>query len=59
MSDKVVDEAYLEELKRKASLYDKMVEDRRRGARTINNIPKEELRKRATAAALARWGKKG
>lgn len=58
MSEIVVDEAYFEDIRKKALLYDKMIEDRKKGAMAINNIPQEERIKRAKVAAAARWDKK-
>jgi|GEM_PF-2594097 len=48
-----------EELKRKAKLYDEMVEARRKGANKINAISAEERRARAMKAVEARIKKYG
>ncbi|MCR5700192.1 MAG: hypothetical protein K6G49_02050 [Candidatus Saccharibacteria bacterium] len=58
MADITVDKKYFEDIYKKALLYDKMIEDRRKGANIVNNIPKEERKKRAQAAAAARWKNK-
>lgn len=46
-----------DETVRKAALYDKMIEDRRKGARAVNSISAEERKARAKKAAKARWSK--
>ena len=44
-------------VQKKADLYDKMIETRRKGAQKTNNISPEQRRLRAKKAAAARWGK--
>lgn len=57
MTDIAVDEKYFEDIRRKALLYDKMVDARRKGAQKTNNITPEQRSARAKKAAAARWGK--
>lgn len=45
------------EIERKAHLYDKMVEARRRGAEKANAVSADERKARAIKAAKARWAK--
>lgn len=44
-------------IEEKAELYDKMIEDRRKGAAKANAISPEARKERARKAALARWKK--
>jgi hypothetical protein len=52
-----IEQEELDELRRKAELYDKMVEARRRGAMKTNSISKEALSARNKKASMARWNK--